>query len=58
MSRWWRSKARHAKPPVPAWVTVIGWGPFRMPGERWAWAEAERRTREMLDSIDKDKADG
>lgn len=36
-------------------VRVVGWGPIRMPGERAAWAKAELRAREMLESIEKDK---
>lgn len=44
-------------PGVLPW-TVTGMGPFRMPGERRRWAEAEERARDMLDSISKDEGDG
>lgn len=37
---------------------VVGWGPFRLPGERRVWARAEVRAREMLDSIKKAEAKG
>ena len=48
---------RDHKAPPPAPYTVVGWGPFRLPGERRAWRNAEEKTREMLDSIEQDKDD-
>lgn len=47
-------KAKTVRPPY----TVVGLGPFRLPGERRAWRNAEKRAREMLASIEKDKDDG
>lgn len=39
--------------PVPALpYSVIGLKPFRLPGEKRAWAKADERAREMLAAAD------
>lgn len=44
--------------PAPAPFVSVGLGPFRLPGERRAWRQAEQRARDMLDSISEDRTDG
>jgi DNA-binding NarL/FixJ family response regulator len=33
-------------------LRVVGWGPFRLPGEDFRWAEADARARRELDLLD------
>lgn len=47
-----RQEPKHMKP-IPALpYSVIGFKPFRLPGEKRAWAKADERARKMLEAAD------